>query len=230
MRVLAWPRSPSMIMSWPASQGVLDLGDHRVVGSRARRRTAARTSGSGPPRCGAAPGAPALKSTREARSSPRVVGRDPDIAGTLAAPGPEQEGGRPQPTTTPDPDQERGRQIRRQTPPPTKNGTFEGARSPRPRPRTGPPGTVIGWTWAVRGGSPRPPRDGGARSTSSTTTTRAGPQRKCPAIGLRPGREAGTRRGPRGRGIGAVPASLRGATGGGRHLRDRRGQRPALVG
>ena len=30
-RVLPWPRSPSSTMSWPASSGALDLGEHRLV-------------------------------------------------------------------------------------------------------------------------------------------------------------------------------------------------------
>ena len=192
MRVLAWPRSPSMIMSWPASRafstwGITVLwkpstssnsGSDERIRATALRRSSWRTGTEIHP---------------EARSSPRVVGGDPDIAGTLAAPGHEQERGRPHPTTAPDLDQERGRRVRRQTP---------------PRPRTGAPDAVTVLNPDQGPGRRIPWPDGPGRCVAGRRGHREtaahvprvrprrlglGPQRRCPAIGLRPGREAGTR-------------------------------------
>ena len=73
MRVLAWPRSPSMIMSWPASRAfstwgitVLwkpstssNMGSDERIRATALRRSSWRTGTEVQP---------------EARSSPRVVG------------------------------------------------------------------------------------------------------------------------------------------------------------
>ena len=64
--------------------------------------------------------------------------------------------------------------------PSTPNRTAAGSSTPD---RTAADGSFGGWTWAVRGGSLRPPKGDGAPSMSPITTTRTGPRLRCPATG-----------------------------------------------